>query len=86
MTWSSNWPRILREGPRQVKLAPHSRRQFELASSDDPTPLYRERCKAYLSDPPPPDWDGVYTMQSESIEGGFGGQKSIDTDSCAGPI
>jgi adenylate cyclase len=38
---------------------------LEKTPEDYPSQLYRERCKAYLSDPPPPDWDGVYMMQSK---------------------
>jgi len=27
--------------------------------------LYRQRCEAYLQEPPPKDWDGVYTLQTK---------------------
>jgi adenylate cyclase len=33
--------------------------------SDGPSRLYLERCGDYLSNPPPPDWDGVYTAKSK---------------------
>ncbi len=32
---------------------------------DGPTALYAERCKEYLAEPPPPGWDGVYTMKTK---------------------
>ena len=33
--------------------------------ADGPTRLYAERCQEYLDDPPPPGWDGVYTMKTK---------------------
>jgi adenylate cyclase len=32
---------------------------------DGPTKLYVERCKEFIADPPPPDWDGVYEMKTK---------------------
>jgi len=32
---------------------------------DGPTNLYIERCAAYISAPPPQDWDGVFTMTTK---------------------
>jgi len=44
-------------------------RLFEEARSfdpeDGPTNLYIERCTAYISAPPPQDWDGVFTMTTK---------------------
>jgi len=31
--------------------------------ADRPTEILRERCRLYLRQPPPPDWDGVTTLQ-----------------------
>jgi adenylate cyclase len=43
--------------------------RFKLARSfdanDAPSQLYIERCEDYLREPPPPDWDGVFTMTSK---------------------
>ena len=43
--------------------------RFTLALSfdanDAPSQLYVERCEDYLATPPPPDWDGVFTMTSK---------------------
>lgn len=39
---------------------------FEKALSvdpyDAPSKVYVERCKYYIRNPPPDDWDGVFTM------------------------
>jgi adenylate cyclase len=32
---------------------------------DGPIRLYVDRCREYLAEPPPPDWDGVYTMTTK---------------------
>lgn len=32
---------------------------------DTPTSIYIQRCRRFLEVPPPPDWDGVYTMTSK---------------------
>ncbi|MCX7680290.1 MAG: tetratricopeptide repeat protein [Spirochaetes bacterium] len=44
-------------------------RYFELAlqidPNDGPSEVYLERSKNYKKNPPPPDWDGVYTMTTK---------------------
>jgi adenylate cyclase len=35
------------------------------AAGDGPAELYEEVCERYLADPPPPDWDGSYQMESK---------------------
>jgi tetratricopeptide (TPR) repeat protein len=37
--------------------------QFE--PDDGPTKLYISRCEELIKDPPPPDWDGVFTMTTK---------------------
>jgi hypothetical protein len=32
---------------------------------DGPTKLYIARCQELIKTPPPPDWDGVYTMETK---------------------
>ena len=32
---------------------------------DGPTKLYIKRCLDLIKNPPPPDWDGVYTMETK---------------------
>jgi adenylate cyclase len=36
-----------------------------LNPKDHPSQLYVERCQHFVQAPPPPDWDGVYTMTSK---------------------
>lgn len=42
---------------------------FELAlqidPNDGPSEVYLNRSKNYKQNPPPPDWDGVYTMTTK---------------------
>jgi adenylate cyclase len=38
---------------------------LSFAPNDAPSQLYLERCEDYLREPPPPDWDGVFTMTSK---------------------
>ncbi len=33
--------------------------------NDGPSKVYYARCKHYLQNPPPDDWDGVFVMQSK---------------------
>jgi adenylate cyclase len=33
--------------------------------ADGPTKLYVDRCREYVVEPPPPDWDGAYTMTTK---------------------
>lgn len=33
--------------------------------ADGPAKLYHERCAALAKNPPPEDWDGVYTMTTK---------------------
>ncbi len=33
--------------------------------SDSPSRLYIQRCQMFLATPPPPDWDGISTMQTK---------------------
>jgi hypothetical protein len=32
---------------------------------DPPSRLYIQRCKTFMVTLPPPDWDGVYTMETK---------------------
>lgn len=42
---------------------------FEKALTVDPTDgpsrTYVERCRHYIQQPPPPDWDGVWVMKTK---------------------
>lgn len=37
----------------------------EWIPEDGPTQVYINRCKEYIEYPPPPEWDGVYTMKTK---------------------
>lgn len=38
---------------------------LEVDPDDGPSQIYHERCQLYLEEPPPPDWDGVFTMTTK---------------------
>jgi adenylate cyclase len=38
---------------------------LEFEPEDGPTKLYISRCKELSKNPPPPDWDGVFTMTTK---------------------
>lgn len=46
-----------------------AQREFEkvlqLDSSDEPSALYIKRCKEFIQEPPPNDWNGVYEMKTK---------------------
>jgi hypothetical protein len=41
------------------------RKALELEPKDGPTKLYISRCIELQKNPPPPDWDGVFTMTTK---------------------
>ena len=41
------------------------RRALAVDPDDGPARTYIERCRAYREDPPPPDWDRVFTMRTK---------------------
>lgn len=38
---------------------------LEADPSDSPSRVYAERCAWYIENPPPEDWDGVFTMTTK---------------------
>ena len=38
---------------------------IEVCPDDGPSKVYLERCKYYIDNPPPKDWDGVYVMKTK---------------------
>lgn len=38
---------------------------LEVDPSDGPARVYAERCRHYIENPPPEDWDGVFVMQTK---------------------
>jgi hypothetical protein len=41
------------------------RQTLESDPSDSPSKVYLERCSYYIDNPPPEDWDGVFTMTTK---------------------
>lgn len=38
---------------------------LEYKPDDGPCEIYIERCKSYIKNPPPEDWDGVFIMKTK---------------------
>lgn len=38
---------------------------LDIRKEDGPSKLYIDRCKMLIKNPPPADWDGVFTMTSK---------------------
>lgn len=38
---------------------------LELDPEDGPSQVYLQRCRHYIENPPEPDWDGVFIMQTK---------------------
>lgn len=38
---------------------------LKIDPEDGPSQTYVARCKEYIEDPPPADWDGVYVMKTK---------------------
>jgi hypothetical protein len=63
--------RLFAEGRKRYKLMDFENavKSFEEALSidpeDGPSKVYHLRCKHYLENPPPEDWDGVFVMATK---------------------
>lgn len=59
------------QGRKAYKLMDFEKARFfflkalEVDSSDTPSKVYADRCMYYIENPPPEDWDGVFTMQTK---------------------
>jgi len=40
-------------------------RALKLDPEDGPSKVYLARCKHYIQNPPPEDWDGVFVMKTK---------------------
>ncbi len=38
---------------------------LELIPDDGPSAMYIDRCKEYIKNPPPENWDGVFVMKTK---------------------
>lgn len=62
---------LFAEGRRLYKLMkfPEAREAFARALAadpeDGPSKVYYTRCKHYIENPPPEDWDGVFVMKTK---------------------
>lgn len=41
------------------------KKSLDLLPGDGPSAMYIERCEAFIKNPPPADWDGVFTMTTK---------------------
>jgi tetratricopeptide (TPR) repeat protein len=41
------------------------RQALESDATDSPSKVYLDRCSYYIENPPPEDWDGVFTMTTK---------------------
>ena len=62
---------LFAEGRKLYKLQEFStaREQFaealQIDPNDGPSKVYLARCKLYMDNPPPEDWDGVFVMTTK---------------------
>ncbi len=62
---------IFAQGRKEYKLLDFegARKLFaealKIDSEDGPSQVYYARCKHYIDNPPPDDWDGVFVMTSK---------------------
>ncbi|MBN2553034.1 MAG: tetratricopeptide repeat protein [Spirochaetales bacterium] len=62
---------LFSEGRRHYKLMKFSDAQaffvkaLEIDPQDGPSKEYLERCRQYIQNPPPEDWDGVRVMETK---------------------
>ena len=51
---------------RQFQEAMNSfKKGLEIIPDDGPTLMYIKRCKEFIENPPPADWNGVYIMKTK---------------------
>jgi hypothetical protein len=62
---------LFTEGRKLYKMMEFSKafsvfcKALEICPDDGPSKVYMERCKYYIDNPPPGDWDGVYVMKTK---------------------
>jgi tetratricopeptide (TPR) repeat protein len=63
--------KIFAEGRKYYKLMDFKQalikfnKALEICPDDGPSKVYLERCREYIDNPPPEDWDGVYVMKTK---------------------
>lgn len=62
---------LFAQGRRHYKLMEFGKardcflKALEIDAEDGPSKVYAARCKHYLENPPPDDWDGVFVMKTK---------------------
>jgi hypothetical protein len=62
---------LFNEGRKNYKLMKfdaakdHFAKALKVDPEDGPSKVYFARCKHYLQNPPPEDWDGVFVMKTK---------------------
>lgn len=62
---------LFAEGRKKYKLMEFSEaisffaQALKIDPEDGPSKVYFKRCKHYIDNPPPDDWDGVFVMQTK---------------------
>ncbi len=62
---------LFAEGRKYYKLMDFSKakesfaKALEIDPEDGPSKVYFLRCKHYIENPPPEDWDGVFVMKTK---------------------
>ena len=62
---------LFTEGRRHYKLMDFVKAKQSFAAAlkvdpeDGPSKVYHARCKHYIENPPPEDWDGVFVMKTK---------------------
>jgi tetratricopeptide (TPR) repeat protein len=62
---------LFAEGRRHYKLMDFDKardcfaKALEIDPEDGPSKVYFLRCKHYIENPPPEDWDGVFVMKTK---------------------
>lgn len=63
--------RLFAEGRKNYKLMEFKKayqyfaKALEIDPTDGPSEEYKRRCVEFVKNPPPDDWDGVYTMTTK---------------------
>ena len=63
--------KLFTEGRKQYKLMNFKGAKdlfgqaLKIMPEDGPSKVYYARCKHYIENPPPEDWDGVFVMQTK---------------------
>jgi len=62
---------LFTEGRKQYKLMQFGKakdcfaKALKVDPDDGPSKVYYARCKHYIDNPPPEDWDGVFVMKTK---------------------